>query len=179
MNESKLLLTLAAVFGALSVQAVGGGPAVLPEMQRAVHGVFHLPDQEFVQAYGLGQLVPGPNMLLVVVLGYRIAGSIGAVIALAAFFVPMTIIVMWVARYLRKHLAGSSWGAAIRDGLAPVTIGLMASGAYAMGKTAATTWLAMGVALIVFIVMVRTKINPFWLVLGCALFGALFFPRVS
>lgn len=177
MNDTKLLLTLAAAFGALSVQAVGGGPAVLPEMQRTVHDVFHLPDQEFVQAYGLGQLVPGPNMLLVVVLGYRIAGTMGALIALAAFFLPMSLIVMWVARWLRKHLAGSPWGPAIRDGLAPVTIGLMASGAYAMGKTAATTWLAIGVALVVFVLMAKTKINPFWLVLGCAAFGAFFFPR--
>ncbi len=178
MNESKLLLTLAAVFGALSVQAVGGGPAVLPEMQRTLHASFALPDQEFVQSYGLGQLVPGPNMLLVVVLGYRIAGTVGAVVALAAFFLPMSIIVFYVARYLRKHLAGSRWGAAVRDGLAPVTIGLMASGAYAMGKAAASTWLAIGVALVVFILMVRTQTNPVWLVLASALFGALLFPRL-
>ena len=177
MNETKLLATLAAVFGALSVQAVGGGPAVLPEMQRTVHDTFGLADQQFVQSYGLGQLVPGPNMLLVVVLGYRVAGTIGAVVALAAFFLPMSIIVLLVARYLRKHLTGSPWAVAVRDGLAPVTIGLMASGAYAMGRTAASTWLAIGVAFVVFILMVRTKTNPVWLVLASALFGAIAFPR--
>jgi chromate transporter len=174
---TKLLLSLAAVFGALSVQAVGGGPAVLPEMQRDAHDIFHLSEPEFVEAYGLGQLVPGPNMLLVIVLGYRIAGPPGALVALLAFFLPMSMIVVWVGRRLR-HLRGSGWGPALRDGIAPVTIGLMASGAYAMGRIALTTWLAVLLAVLVFVLMVRTKINPVWLVLGCALFGALFFPRI-
>ncbi|MGZ3496126.1 MAG: chromate transporter [Vulcanimicrobiaceae bacterium] len=177
MNEWKLLLSLAAVFGFLSVQAVGGGAAVLPEMQREVHDVFGLTSDQFVQAYGLGQLVPGPNMLLVVVLGYRIAGALGALIALLAFFLPIAIIVLWTGRFLRRHLRGSPWGPAIRDGMAPVTIGLMSAGVYAMALSATTAWFSLLLALAVVLFMLRTKINPVWLVLGCAIVGAVAFPR--
>lgn len=171
MNEMKLFAAIAAVFGFLSIQAVGGGPAVLPEMQRSVVTTFHLSPEQFVQAYGLGQLVPGPNMLLVVVLGYRIAGAIGALIALLAFFIPMSIVVVLVGRYV-KHIPPSPWKFAVRDGLAPVTIGLMASGAYAMGRGATTTLPTILIAAVVAGLMLGTKINPIWLVLASAVAGA-------
>jgi chromate transporter len=115
-------------------------------------------------------------MLLVVVLGYRIGGMVGGLIALLAFFLPMSIAVMWVGRFL-SHLRPSPWKRALRDGLAPVTIGLMASGAYAMGRSAVTTWPALLVALVVFGVMISTKINPVFLVIASAIFGAFFFTR--
>ncbi|MEO9264066.1 MAG: chromate transporter [Candidatus Baltobacteraceae bacterium] len=177
MFNLKLYISLLATFAFLSIQAVGGGAAVLPEMERTLHGTFGLNDAEFVQAYGLGQLVPGPNMLMVIVLGYRIGGTIGALIAFVAFFLPVSLIVFFVTRYLR-HLAASPWKSAVRDGLAPVTIGLMAAGVYAMGKAATTTWLTIAIAAAIFALMVRTKINPVLLVLACAIFGAFLLPRV-
>lgn len=176
MTELKLYGAIAALFGFLSIQAVGGGPAVLPEMQRSVISTFHLSPDQFVQAYGLGQLVPGPNMLLVVVLGYRIAGTIGGVIALLAFFIPMSIVVVLVGRYL-VHLPPSPWKLAVRDGLAPVTIGLMASGAYAMGSAATTTLPTIVIAAAVVGLMLATKINPIWLVLASAVAGAFVLPH--
>ena len=60
----------------------------------------------------------------------------------------------------------------MRDGLAPVTIGLMASGAYAMGRAATTTVPTIIIALVVTGLMLATKINPIWLVLAAALAGA-------
>jgi chromate transporter len=177
MNEWKLLLSLAGIFAFLSFQAVGGGPAVLPEMQRELHDAFGITPERFVQAYGFGQIVPGPNMLLVVVLGYWIAGPLGALIALLAFFLPISFVVMWAGRSLR-HVRASPWKRAVRDGLAPVTIGLMAAGAYAMGKAATTTLITILLAVVVALFMIRTRINPVWLVLGCAVFGAVVFtPR--
>lgn len=176
MNELKVYGALATVFGFLSIQAVGGGPAVLPEMQRSVITTFQLSPDQFVQAYGLGQLVPGPNMLLVVVLGYRIAGALGAAIALLAFFIPMSIVVVLVGRYIVK-LPASPWKHAIRDGLAPVTIGLMASGAYAMGRSATTTLPTALIGLAVMGLMLGTKINPIVLVLASAIAGAFILPH--
>lgn len=166
---------IASVFGFLSIQAVGGGPAVLPEMQRQVVALGLTPDQ-FVQAYGLGQLVPGPNMLLVVVLGYRLAGTIGALIALLAFFVPMSVLVVLVGRVAKK-IPDSPWKQAVRDGLAPVTIGLMASGAYSMGISAITTVPAAAISATVLALMLATKLNPIWLVLAAAAAGAFLLPH--
>jgi chromate transporter len=173
MSNSKLYLTLLGVFSFFSIQAVGGGAAVLPEMQRTLHNTFDLGEAEFVQAYGLGQLVPGPNMLMVIVLGYRLGGPLGSIIAFAGFFLPVAIIVFFAERFFRRR-ARSAWTQAVAKGLAPVSIGLMTAGVYAMARAALTTWLTLVIAVAVFVIMSRTKINPVWLVLGCALFGALF-----
>lgn len=177
MHSAKLYGALLAVFSFLSIQAVGGGAAVLPEMQRNLHDQFAFSDAAFVQAYGLGQLVPGPNMLMVVVLGYRIAGVIGAAIAFVGFFVPVLLVVFFVARFLRRH-ASSPWTQALAKGLAPVSIGLMAAGVYAMGKTAITSWIEVAIAVVVFALMLNTKINPVWLVLSAAVVGAIALPKI-
>lgn len=176
MVDARLYLTLLGLFSFLSFQAVGGGAAVLPEMQRSMHTTFGLSEQTFVQAYGLGQLVPGPNMLMVIVLGYRVAGMIGALLAFVAFFLPASLIAFFVARFLRHHIS-SPWTQSFRYALAPVAIGLMSAGVYAMGKAATTTWMTIGIAAVVFVILTRTKINPAWLVLAAAVFGALFLPR--
>lgn len=175
MHSAKLL-SLLAVFAYLSIQAVGGGAAVLPQMQQSLHSTFGFSDQEFVQAYGLGQLVPGPNMLMVIVLGYRIAGPIGAIIAFVAFFLPVSFIAFVVARFLRNH-SDSPWIGSLQKGLAPVAIGLMAAGVYSMGKAAAATWITAAIAAVVFVLMLRTKVNPAWFVLACALVGAVVLPK--
>ncbi len=69
------LIHLFLVFSLLSVLAVGGGTAVLPEMQHMTVHTFHwLTDAQFRNIYSLGQVAPGPNMLMVLVIGYRLAG---------------------------------------------------------------------------------------------------------
>src|SRR5215470_12033262 len=73
------LTKLGLVFMMLSVLAVGGGTAVLPEMQHATVHWFNLTDKQFRDIYSLGQVAPGPNMLMVLVIGYRLAGTLGAI----------------------------------------------------------------------------------------------------
>ena len=70
-----VLLQLALTFSMLSVLAVGGGTAVLPEMQNVLAMRFGLDRLEFVHIYSMGQLSPGPNMLMVVILATRLKAS--------------------------------------------------------------------------------------------------------
>ena len=79
MHATKIL-NLLWVFALLSLVAVGGGTAVLPEMRRILVGHFHwLSDKQFREIYSIGQIAPGPNMLMVLVIGYRLAGALGAI----------------------------------------------------------------------------------------------------
>jgi len=163
-------------FGTLSLQAVGGGTAVLPELQRLMEGEYHMSPADFTKIYSLGQLAPGPNMSMVVVLGDRIAGIVGALVVLFAFFVPASLLCFLVGRIWRR--AGESpWRRAVQDGLAPISIGLMLSGVYALATTATTTALTIGIAIVIVLLMLRTKINPVFLVLACGVFGGFFLPR--
>ena len=81
------LIHLFLVFSLLSVLAVGGGTAVLPEMQHMTVHTFHwLTDAQFRNIYSLGQVAPGPNMLMVLVIGYQLAGWAGMVVVGIAIF---------------------------------------------------------------------------------------------
>ena len=72
------LVNLVNVFALLSLLAVGGGTAVLPQMKHDVV-VTHrwLSAEQFTDIYSLGQLSPGPNMNMVTVIGYHVSGIAG------------------------------------------------------------------------------------------------------
>jgi chromate transporter len=168
---------LATNFGLLSLQAVGGGAAVIPEMQSITAHTYHISDADFAHYYSLGQLAPGPNMLMVVLIGNRVAGLGGGLVTALAFLLPSTILCFYAGR-LWDRVGDSPWRRAVQEGLAPIAIGLMASGVYSIGKSSATTFLTIGLATAMFVLILRTKINPSLLILACGIFGAFFLPRL-
>ena len=167
------LVKLGAVFMMLSVLAVGGGTAVLPEMEHATTHWFgdKVDDKQFREIYSIGQVAPGPNMLMVLLIGYRVAGAIGAVVVGIAFFLPDCVLTL-LANRLWIHFAGSPWRLSVQQGLAPVAIGLMFSGTYAIGKLAligATSGrlnlVSLGIAVVVTAILLWRHVNPGILVL--------------
>ena len=130
--QQNRLVTLVNVFATLSILAVGGGTAVLPQMKHDVVSVHRwVTSDQFNNIYSLGQLAPGPNMSMVSVIGYRAAGVPGAILTLIAFFLPSCMLTYSVS-HLWDHFAGSPWRAAVQRGMAPITIGPMMSGVYAL-----------------------------------------------
>lgn len=130
------LVSLINVFALLSLLAVGGGTAVLPQMKHETVATHQwLTAEQFTDIYSLGQLAPGPNMNMVAVIGYHVAGIPGAILVLLAFYLPSCTLVFAVGK-IWDHFEGSPWRDAVRRGMAPITIGLMMSGVYAIGRTA-------------------------------------------
>ncbi len=168
------------VFSSLSLLAFGGGGAVLPEMKRALIDQHHwLTDTGFRDVYSIAQLAPGPNMLLVVVVGYRVGGVGGALLAFLAFFLPASLLI-WAASRVWSRYAASPWHLAVQRGMAPVVIGLMAAGVIAVGKTAVygeRTAILAAVAFFVF--MLAKKVNPAFLVLAGGVIGVLLMAHSS
>jgi chromate transporter len=165
------LLQLAAAFGILSLLAVGGGAAVLPEMKATVvaeHG-WLTPDQ-FVEIYSLGQLAPGPNMLMVQVIGERIAGIPGAFVALLGFFLPASALTYATGK-LWDRLDGWPWRESIQRGLAPISIGLMLAGTITIGRIAVTDPRTIAMAGAVTGLLLWRSVNPAWLIVGCGVLG--------
>lgn len=158
------LFNLTWVFILLAVLAVGGGTAVLPEMQHMAVNHFHwVTNAEFRDIYSLGQVAPGPNMTMVVLIGYRIAGAAGALIVGLAFFLPDCILTL-VANRLWERFEGSPWRAAVQHGMAPVAIGLMASGTYAIARLSIFNATSLLIALAVLGLLMWRHINPALLV---------------
>ncbi|MEN9902319.1 MAG: hypothetical protein RL651_983 [Pseudomonadota bacterium] len=167
-----LWLQLASVFSMLSLLAVGGGSAVLPEMQSMLHQHFNFSATEFVHAYSVGQLAPGPNMLSVLIMGDMIDGLTGALIVALAFFIPSSILCLYAGR-LWTRIGDTPWRHSLQQALEPISIGLMCSGVYTIAKESLVNWQSCAVALLVGLLLVKTKINPVILILGAGFIGLL------
>jgi chromate transporter len=171
------LAQLAAAFGLLSLLAVGGGAAVLPEMKATVVGEHGwLSDTQFVHVYSLGQLAPGPNMLMVQIIGDRVAGTAGALVCLLAFFLPASILTFATGR-LWDRLEGWPWRESIQRGLAPISIGLMLAGTITIARIAVTDPRTIALALAVTGILLWRKINPAYLIVAGALLGFVLLTR--
>jgi chromate transporter len=173
------LITLVNVFALLSVLAVGGGTAVLPQMKHELVTQHHwLTADQFADIYSLGQLAPGPNMNMVTVIGYHVAGYPGAILVLLAFYLPSCTLVFAVEK-IWEHFEGSPWRDAVQRGMAPITIGLMASGVYAIGRAATFSMdhsmrhniITVSITLGVAVILMLRRINPALLILLGGLVG--------
>ena len=162
---------LVGVFAYLSLLTVGGGLAALPELQHLAVDVHHwLTAPQLIHFYSLGQTAPGPNMMMVVTIGERVGGPLGAVAVLLAFFLPTGLIALGVGR-LWSRLEGWPWRDAIQRGLAPVAVGLVLAGSISLAREALSGWTAAAIAALVFASMLGTRVNPAFLVLGGGLVG--------
>jgi chromate transporter len=160
------LLHLFLVFSLLSVLALGGGNSILPEMRyMTVNRLNWLTDAQFRSIYSLGQVVPGPNMLMVLVIGHQLAGWLGMAVVGIAFFVPDFIIALSINR-LWIRLGGWPWRMSIQRGLAPVAIGLMISGTYTIARLSLVNVTTVVIALVVLAILLWRHINPGILVLA-------------
>jgi chromate transporter len=161
------------VFAYLSLLTVGGGLAAFPELKLLTVEVYHwLGFQDLVHIYSLGQVAPGPNMMMVAAIGERVAGLVGAAVVVVAFFGPTGVLTLGAGR-LWQRLEGWRWRDAIQRGLAPVSIGLLVAGAISLARGALTGWHSGVIAVAVFILLIRTRINPALLILGGAVTGLL------
>jgi Chromate transport protein ChrA len=88
-SDSNPILTLGWTFGLMSLFAVGGANAAIPEMHRVAVDVQHwMTDKQFADVFAISQISPGPNVLIVTLIGYSVAGGAGALVATLAMCVP-------------------------------------------------------------------------------------------
>ena len=159
------------VFAYLSLLTVGGGMAAFPELEILTVNVHHwLTFPQLIHLYSVGQMAPGPNMMMIVSIGEWAAGLPGAVVVLVAFFLPTALLAFVVGR-LWVRFQKSPWRASIERGLAPVSIGLLLAGCLTLARGAVTGVITVAIAVAVFGILLRSRINPALLVLGGALIG--------
>jgi chromate transporter len=166
-------LDLIAVFGRLGLLAVGGLLPVLPDMQRAAVEVHHwVTASEFTTLFALAQSAPGPNMMVVTLLGARVAGVGGGIAASVAFILPPCTMVFFVGR-LWLRLRDRPWLATVQTGLTAVTVGLVAAAGYLLVRSAGDDATAFGGIAAATLIFMRTRLHPLWVfALGAALGAA-------
>ena len=168
---SGVLAQLAIDFSLLSLITVGGVITVLPEMHRnvvEVHG--WMSGAEFAQLFALAQASPGPNILVVSLIGWKVAGLAGAVVATGAVCAPSSILTYVVSR-IWQRFRGNRWRDLIEDGLVPVTVGLMLAGGYLLTRAADHSALAFAITGVTAGTVLATRIHPLWLLGAGGLLG--------
>jgi chromate transporter len=159
-------------FGAISLVSVGGGIAVLPEMHRLVvdvHGWMN--DARFTQLFALAQAAPGPNVLVVGLIGWQVAGLAGMLVATAAMTIPSGLLAYGFCR-MRTRLAGRAGMRLVEKGLVPVAVGLILASGILLGQAAASGWVAIALTLGSTLFVWRSDRSPLWVLAAGAAVGA-------
>lgn len=166
-----VLLQLALLFAGLSMLAFGGGSGVLPDMQRAAVDQHHwLTAREFLDMFAISRAAPGPGSLIVALIGLKVAGVAGAMVACVAMFGPSSLAVHLVARFWHRA-ADSEWRKVVERGLAPVAVGLTFASGLALMRGTEHGWAPWSVTAVSAVLFSVTEINPI-LLLACGA-GAL------
>ena len=162
---------LAADFAAISLLSVGGASSVLPEMHRSlvdVHG--WMSSREFADLFALAQAAPGPNVLVVSLLGWKAAGLAGALVATVAMILPSSLLTFYADRAWRGT-AAAAWRDVIDNGLAPITVGLIAAGGATLAVASDSGLLAVLMTAASALIAWRTRLHPLWMIAAGALAG--------
>jgi len=160
-------------FALLAFVAFGGATALLPEMHRVVVENHHwLDDTTFTHLSAIAQAAPGPNVLVVTLIGWEIAGLAGAISATLAMCLPMSILIyLLIDRW--ESFAGRRWQKAISLGVAPLAVGLVFSGATLIAQAAGFGWAAWLLVGLTVLANLRLKLHPLWFIGVGAVAGLL------
>lgn len=168
-----LVFELFREFAMLSFVAFGGATALLPEMHRVVVEQHQwLDDTTFTHLYAIAQAAPGPNVLVVTLIGWKVAGLAGALAATLAMCLPMSVLIyLLIDRW--ESFAGKRWQKAISLGVAPLAVGLVFSGATLIAQSAGLGLAAWGLLAATVVANLKTKLHPLWFIGAGALLGLL------
>jgi chromate transporter len=177
MNDDSAgsLGTLAATFGLMSLFAIGGANSAIPEIHRVAVDVRHwMTDPQFADAFAIAQLSPGPNVLIVTLIGYHVAGVAGALVATLSMCGPSAMLAWYVSRLMARS-SHAQWPGIVQAALVPLAIGLMSASGLILALTADRSWAAAMITAVAALLAATTRLNPLWLLVagGCLGFAGV------
>lgn len=169
------MLDLMLWFAILSLLSVGGMSSIMPEFQRVVvqTNQWVTPD-EFTQLFAVSQAAPGPNVLISSLIGWKVAGLAGAVLALVAMTLPAAVLA-WHVGVLWDRFKDAPWRAMIQRALLPVTVGLVMAGGYVLATPGGLDWRNALIAGASAATLYFTRRNPLWILAGGGVLGFFLF----
>jgi chromate transporter len=171
--DLSLLYDLFVSIARLSLVSIGGIQAIISEVYREVVQVRGwMSAADLADMVALAQAAPGPNGLVVALIGWRVAGAPGFFVAAVAVALPPAVMAFTFSR-VRRRLATARWLRAAQSGLVPIVIGLMLAGGLVSARAADDTWLKVALTVVVALVVWRTPWNPLWWLAVGALIGVL------
>jgi chromate transporter len=157
-----LLIQIARVFAALSLVSIGGVNAVLPEIRRQVVDVQGwMNDATFANLFAISHAAPGPNIILVSLIGWQLAGLAGLLVATLAIMIPSCTLAFLAGRAVTRW-SHKRWIGLLKEGLVPVALGLILASGISMMRTADHDALTITISLATAAFVVLSRRNPLW-----------------
>ena len=172
---AKLGLALSVSFIFLRIGAVtfGGGFVMIPEIENEVVNSHQwLTHQEFADATALGQITPGPVLIMATFVGYRVAGIFGALLSTLCVFLPSFLMTIAAGSSFRRFRANRQMQAFLR-GVAPAVTGLLVAAAWSVARSGIHTIIGATMAVVILVILLRYRPNAFWVLMGAGVFRFL------
>jgi chromate transporter len=155
-----LLLSMAIAFATTAIVSVGGISAMIPEIHRqVVMSNGWLTDAQFATAFALSQMAPGPNIMIMSLLGWRIAGLAGLTVATLATVLPTSLVAL-IAGRAETRLANARWYKVVRRSFPPIVLGLIVASGLVTAQVSITRVFGVIIAIAVTIFVTLTRTNP-------------------
>ena len=169
--KASALPDLAGTFAMLSLMAIGGANATIPEIHRQVVDHLHwTTDAGFAELVAVAQAAPGPNVILVSLIGWQVAGPAGLAVATVAMNLPSSLLAFLAGRSLAR-LDQSHVVRLAKRAFAPIAVALILAGGVVMARIADRTALTLAVTLGMTGLVFYTRVNPLWGIATAALAG--------
>lgn len=161
-----LLLALSTVFLRMGAVTFGGGFVMLPLIESEAVNYHHwITHQEFADAAALGQITPGPVLITATFIGYRVAGTLGALVATIGIFLPSFLMTIAAGSSLSRFRTNEMVQSFLR-GVTPAVVGLLVAAALSIGRAGIHTWVGLSIGGVAVFVLIRYRPNAFWVILG-------------
>ena len=168
-----LALTVSFIFLRIGAVTFGGGYVMIPEIENEVVNSHHwLTHQEFADATALGQITPGPVLIMATFVGFRVAGTLGALLCTLCVFLPSFLMTIAAGSSFRRFRTNRQTQAFLR-GVAPAVTGLLAAAAWSVARAGIHTVIGATMAIVILIILLRYRPNAFWVLMGAGLFRFL------
>jgi chromate transporter len=160
MNSQDDVVLLALNFTLFSLLSIGGVVPILPEIHRTVVEVNGwMSSEAFVTYFALAQAAPGPNVMVVTLIGWHVAGLAGALAATVGILGPAGALT-YVASKAWARWNRFPWYRTFERGVVPVTIGLILAGGWLLTSAAATSPASYVVTAATAALVLLTRVHP-------------------
>lgn len=164
-----VLPAIVGAFAPMSLLMVGGANSIIPELHRQVVDVHAwMSSEEFATLFAVAQAAPGPNILVVSLIGWQVAGLGGLLAATLAINAPHCLLTYFIGGIAAK---GQQWIADFKQALVPVTTGLILGSGIVMARAADHDWLTLAISAATAGYVVLSNRNPLWALAAAALAG--------
>jgi chromate transporter len=167
------LVDIGVFFLKVGALTFGGGLTMIAFIQDQVVNQLHwLTPREFIDGLALGQLTPGPILMVAAYVGYKLAGIAGAFVGAGAIFLPSFAMMLSILPVFDRVRA-SRWMQAALKGIGPAVIGVLAVSLLQLAPHAAPDAFAALIFVLAAAALLGWRTGVFKLMLGGALLGIL------